>query len=155
MVRNLCASQKYHTMYYFLTFRCNQKLHFGTSTIKNWIYGDEWKKKFYDFHNRPIWEQREIHDQLIQAAGPLLLRNWVETIFFLIQYFKSIKSSPYFPTDSIFVRDEYQDTKGNLPHIHSILSIEFDKLSVEQKERFDDIIRSSYGDLVRLDEVEE
>ena len=29
MVRNLCASQKYHKMDLFLTFTCNQKKHFG------------------------------------------------------------------------------------------------------------------------------
>ena len=36
-----------------------------------------------------------------------------------------------------------------------MLSIEFDKLSVEQRERFDDSICSSHGGLVRSDEVEE
>ena len=45
MVRNLCASQQYHTMTHFLTFTCNMKKHFGTKVIRNWIDGDEWKKK--------------------------------------------------------------------------------------------------------------
>ena len=35
MVRNLCASQQYHTMTHFLTFTCNMKKHFGTKDIKN------------------------------------------------------------------------------------------------------------------------
>ena len=35
MVRNLCASQYYHKMDFFLTFTCNSKKDFGTSTIKN------------------------------------------------------------------------------------------------------------------------
>ena len=58
MVRNLCASQIYHTMHYFLTFTCNQKLHFGTSPIKCWIDGDKWKHNFNFFYQRPIWEQK-------------------------------------------------------------------------------------------------
>ena len=36
-VRNLCSSQKYHKMDFFLTFTCNQKEHFGLSVVKNWI----------------------------------------------------------------------------------------------------------------------
>lgn len=37
MVRNLCASQKNNTHSHFLTFTCNQKLHFGTAPIKSWV----------------------------------------------------------------------------------------------------------------------
>ena len=116
-------------------------------------FWEEWKNQFSNFHNRPEWEQHEIHNQLIQAAGPLLLRNWMETRIFLIEYLRGSESSPYFPVDSTFVRDEYQDTKGSLPYNHLMLSIDFDKITTEQKERIDDIIRASYGDLVRPDEV--
>ena len=154
MVRNLCASQKYHTMHYFLTFTCNQKLHFGTSPIKNWIDGDEWKHCFKDFFDRPQWEQQEIHNQLIQAAGPLLLRNWLEARTFLVEYLRGSESSPYFPAECIFVRDEYQDHKGNLPHIHMMISIKLEELNSEQKERLDDLIRASPGELVKPHEVQ-
>ena len=51
MVRNLCASQQYHTMTHFLTFTCNMKKHFGTKVIKNWIDGNKWKKKIPNFNN--------------------------------------------------------------------------------------------------------
>ena len=37
VVRNLCASQKYHHMDFFITLTCNQKKHFGVAPIKNWI----------------------------------------------------------------------------------------------------------------------
>ena len=154
MVRNLCASQKNYTMHYFLTFTCNQKLHFGTSPIKNWIDGDEWKHCFMNFFNRPHWEQQEIHNQLIQAAGPLLLRNWLETRIFLIEYLRGSESSPYFPAECIFVRDEYQDHKGNLPHIHMMISVKLGDLNSEQKERLDDLIRASPGELVKPHEVQ-
>ncbi len=43
-VRNLCASQSYHKMDYFLTFTCNQKEHFGMSKIKRWIDRDSWER---------------------------------------------------------------------------------------------------------------
>ena len=45
MVRNLCASKRYHIMTHFLTFTCNMRKHFGTKAIKLWIDGEEWKKK--------------------------------------------------------------------------------------------------------------
>ena len=37
MVRNLCFSQKYFPWDHFLMYICNQKNHFGTAPIKNWI----------------------------------------------------------------------------------------------------------------------
>ena len=40
MVRNLCYSEKYHKWSHFLTFTCNQKNHFGTAPIKNWMDDD-------------------------------------------------------------------------------------------------------------------
>ena len=51
MVRNLCASQEYHTMSHFLTFTCNMKKHFGTKIIKQWIDSNEWQKKLIIFMN--------------------------------------------------------------------------------------------------------
>ena len=45
-VSNLCASQKYHKMDYFLIFTCNQNEHFGMSKIKRWLYDGEWMKYF-------------------------------------------------------------------------------------------------------------
>ena len=35
LVRNLCASQEFHKMTYFLTFTCNQATQFGVQVIKN------------------------------------------------------------------------------------------------------------------------
>ena len=64
-----------------------------------------------------VWEQ-DIHRKLTQAAGTLLLRSWMEKIYILIQYLRVSSSSPYFPMDSIFVRDEFQYLNGKLPHIH-------------------------------------
>ena len=43
-VRNLCASQKYHKMDFFLTFTCNQSDHFGVSKIKNCLDSCDWEK---------------------------------------------------------------------------------------------------------------
>ena len=43
---NLCASQKYHKMDFFLTFTCNQSDHFGVSKVKNWLDSRDWENIF-------------------------------------------------------------------------------------------------------------
>ena len=101
MVRNLCASQRYHKMHFFLTFTCNQKKHFGTSAIKEWIDGDKWKTKWDGFEDLTPREQKEVHKQLMEAAGPLMLCNWMESRAFFYDYLRGSPSSPYFPADAI------------------------------------------------------
>eukprot|EP00957_Ditylum_brightwellii_P067954 5158834-Ditylum_brightwellii.AAC.1 len=51
MVKNLCALQKYHKMDCFLMFTCNQKKHFGTAPLSEWIDSREWGKHIADFEN--------------------------------------------------------------------------------------------------------
>ena len=59
-VRNLCASQKYHKMDFFLTFTCNQREHFGMSHIKRWIDDSLWERNYPCFESFPIAEKAEI-----------------------------------------------------------------------------------------------
>ena len=40
-----------------------------------------------------------------------------------IDYLIGSDESPYAPVDAVFVRDEFQDLMGNLPHIHMLLSL--------------------------------
>ena len=67
-VRNLCASQGYHKMDFFLTFTCNQNDHFGMKFIKRWIDNDEWQKHFtlfdsysHDEKGRFLWLWHSLH----------------------------------------------------------------------------------------------
>lgn len=133
VVKNLCASQKYHPMTFFLTFTCNQSMHFGIRHIKNWIDSNKWHIHFkgYDYLN--FSEQEEIKNSMSQAAAPLLLRNWMEVRKILIDYLYDSPLSPYAPVQAIFARDEYQGDAGNLPHIHMMLSMHMDSLSEERK----------------------
>ena len=121
--------------------------------IKQWIDGEEWKNNFDGYHDLPVWEQDDIHRQLMQSAGPLLLRNWMETRSILIQYLRGSPSSPYFPMDSIFVRDEFQELNGNLPHIHLMCSLKYEEMNDEQRYRIDNLVRASFGLIVRTDEL--
>lgn len=155
IVKNLCASQKYVPMTFFLTFTVNQLEHFGVREIKRWIDGSKWKQFYDNFNDLSYEEKEEVKNGLEQAAAPILLRNWMETRIFLIDYIYGSKSSPYHPVKGIFSRDEYQKDKGNLPHIHLILSVDMDKISEEKKTKLNDLIRASICSIRTYDEVQE
>ena len=95
MVRNLCFSQKYVSWTHFLTFTCNQKYHFGTSEIKNWIDSNEWKKHYPDFYLLGFDEQQEIENAITDASAGLLLHCWEEVFLLFINYLRKSKSSPF------------------------------------------------------------
>ena len=88
MVRNLCYSQNYVSWTHFLTFTCNQKHRFGTSNIKNWVDGDEWKSHYPNFYQLELDEQKQIADAIIEASAGLLLRCWEEVFFIIYQLFE-------------------------------------------------------------------
>ena len=153
MVKNLCASQKYHKMDFFLTFTCNQSEHFGVKNVKNWIDGNLWKDYFPEFHYFSLDQQIEIIRGVEQSAAGILLRNWMEVRKLLINYLYDSPSSPYEPVEIIFSRDEYQGEVGNLSHIHMMISMNMDELNEHQQGKIDDLIRASIVDIVRVDEV--
>ena len=68
MVNNLCASQKYHKMDYFVTYTCNQAEHFGVCNIKNWVDNGEWNDHYPEFHFLPDFGKKEIHEAVVQAS---------------------------------------------------------------------------------------
>lgn len=155
MVKNLCASQRYHPMDFFITLTCNQLRHFGTSMIKEWIDGSEWKQHYPGFDKLNETEQNEISRALAQAAGPLILRNWQEVCALMINFLRYAKHSPFKKVGSIFGRNEYQAEVGNLSHIHLMLQVRWNELTEEQRKFMDNLIRADIGSIARSDEVQE
>ena len=153
-VRNLCASQVYHKMHFFLTFTCNQAEHFGIAPIKGWLDGNKWKKYFPNYDFLSLDEQVEILRGLQQSAAVLLLRNWMEVRKMFLLYMCTSPTSPYYPVDAVFARDEYQNDAGNLPHIHMMLSLKTSEMTEDQIDKMDELVRASIVDIVRDDEVD-
>ena len=153
-VRNLCASQVYHKMDFFLTFTCNQREHFGISHIKKWIDGHIWESYFPEFSSFTDYEKEEVRKGMKQSASGLLLRNWMEVRKVFINYLFKSETSPYTPSDAIFARDEYQGDVGNLPHMHMLIAMKDSEMSVEQKENMHDLVRASVCDIVSFEEVD-
>ena len=86
-VRNLCSSQKYHKMDFFLTFTCNQSEHFGMAPIKKWLDSGLWKNNFPGFDTLSCWEQEEVTKGMNQSAAGILLRTWMEVRKYLLLSF--------------------------------------------------------------------
>ena len=147
------ASQKYLPFTHFLTFTCNMKRHFGTKPIKNWIDGDEWKKNYPKYNDLTFDERKEIHQALNQAAAPLLLRAWNETCRIFLDYLKKSPSSPFRKVVTLFARHEFQASIGNLPHIHCMLKVGWEYLSEEEKKIVNNLVRASYLDIIKMDEI--
>ena len=154
MVKNLCASHKYHPMDYFITLTCNQLKHFGTSIIKEFIDSSDWHQYYTNFAKLNHSEQEEITSLLSQAASGLILRNWQEVCKLFIQYLRRSRNSPFRRVGSIFARNEYQATNGNLSHIHLMLQVRWDLLSNEERIFVKNLIRGSVGNIVKSDEVQ-
>ena len=95
-------------------------------------------------------EQFEIKNALNQAAALLLLRAWNESCRIFLNYLKIIPSSSFKNVDIIFARHEFQSTVGNLPHIHAMFKVKWDKLSQEEKKCVNECIHASVLDIIRI-----
>ena len=80
-------------------------------------------------------EKEEVTQGLQQSASCLILRCWMEVRKIFILYLYTSSTSPYHPSEAIFSRDEYQSDTGNLPHIHLMISLDVESMSVEQKNK--------------------
>ena len=107
--------------------------YFVLSSIKRWLDSGEWINNIPDFHQLLSHDQDELVDAMIQAAMGTFTRNWMEIKKLFLLYIYNSSSSPYFMSNCIFARNEYQPNTGNLSHIHLIL-VNNKKLTQEQKQ---------------------
>ena len=153
MVRNLCAAQKYIQSDFFVTYTCNQKKHFGTKPIKEWLDSEEWIHEYKDFHKLPLHHQNEIKKAMVQASGVLMFRTWEEASKLFLEYLYKSPSSPFINVLAYLFRKEYQHDKGNLSHTHGMIAIRWSDLNEVEIEFINSLIRASYLDVVLPHEV--
>jgi hypothetical protein len=153
MVKNLCASEKYHPKDYFVTITCNQLKHFGTKILKEWIDSQEWVHMNPQFRNLTPIEKEEIQVAMAQAGSGLFLRNWQEICQLLVDYLRYSPRSPFKRVGSIFSRNEYQKDVGNLSHIHLILQVLWDLLNESELEFMEELIRADIISVVKSEEI--
>ena len=99
-------------------------------------------------------EKIEIKNVLEQAASGSLLHAWNESCRIFLDFIKSRPSSPFKNVSSLFARHEFQSQAGNLPHIHTMIKINWNSLTNQEKQFVNDCIRASVLDIVKVHEMQ-
>lgn len=157
VVNKLAAAVAEQQATYFYTHTCNQENHFGMQQIKQWLDSYELEdiilSKFSSMtsltHNILRYKE-EIKSSLIQSAAIPMLRNWMEVSAIWMNYIKNSNERPLGKIRNIWWRHEYQDTKGNLSHIHALIWVD----KSEPQHITLDRIRGSTLDLICEDEID-
>ena len=82
-----------------------------------------------------------------------MLRVWEEVSKIFLDFFTQSKNSPYKHVNATFSRREYQSNSDNLTHSHIILAINWECLTIEEREFVENLARGSVFDAVRLAEI--
>lgn len=102
------------------------------SPIRNWIDSPEFKvevEKEYGKLDPEKWD--EVYNACIQASCVPMVRNWMEVSELYMHYIAKSPERPLGKVKKIWWRHEYQETKGNLSHIHCLIWIEEDDEEME------------------------
>ncbi len=156
VVNKLAAAVAENQATYFYTHTCNQEDHFGIRNIKKWIDSYELESIIISKINaiKGLTEnieryRDELKKSIIQSSAVIMLRNWMEVSTIWMDYIKTSKERPLGKVKQIWWRHEYQDTKGNLSHIHALIWNESEPIE-ETLNR----IRGSTIDLISNEELD-
>jgi len=150
VVNRLAAALGEEQATYFYTQTCNQSEFFGVSPIKRWIDSLEFEREVENsYGNLTADEKEEVLKAAKQAACVSMVRNWMEVSEIYMHYLAKSPERPLGKVKKIWWRHEYQDSSGNLSHIHCLIWTEDDDEQVILSR-----IRGSVADLFRMDDVE-
>ena len=152
VVNRLAAAVANREATYFFSHTANMKDHFGLAPIKEWIDSDEAVNR-YCSGGETLKERQEIRQALQQEAAVTLLRVWMEVSILYMNYITNSKEQPLGEVDNIWWRFEFQDSIGNLPHIHALIWLK-DKPSPDKSE-IEERIRGSIMSLIEPDEIDD
>ena len=136
---------------YFYTHTCSMKTHYGMKILWDWLAGEEIMTEVLGEFGMSD-ERSKTRRNIIDAAGVLLLRAWMEVIYIWVNYITNSPERPIGRVIHFLFRMELQDAKANLPHLHSMLWTDDDLTSPTGMATVLDRIRGSIGDIIRPDE---
>ena len=140
---------------YFYTHSVNQRDHFGVKEIKHWIDSDELERivmeELFNSGELTPSDEAEMRASIAGAAAVTILCNWIETAEIWMTYIMNSKERPLGHVWRMWWRHEYQESAGNLSHIHALLWLKHSKEETEEVTL--DRIRGSTLQLVRTDEI--
>ena len=88
-----------------------------------------------------------------QAAAPLLLQGWNESCRLFLDYLKKSPYSPFKKVKTLFARHEFQASIGNFPHICLMLRVSWEELADGENCFVNGLVRASYLDTIKMDEI--
>jgi hypothetical protein len=116
--------------------------------VKQWLDSEEIVNQFC-CENTSSKAREDIHQSILAGSSVYMLRQWMEVSMLYMRYITYSDKRPLGKVKKIWWRHEYQDTMGNLSHIHSLIWLEKEPLSVTQ-----DRIQGSLATLIRSDEID-
>ena len=156
VVNKLAAAVAENQATYFYTHTCNQEDHFGLRNIKKWIDSYELESIIISKISgikgltKNIERYRdELKKSIIQSSAVIMLRNWMEVSSIWMNYITTSTERPLGNVKQIWWRHEYQDTKGNLSHIHALVWTESEPIKQTLNR-----IRGSTIDLINTEELD-
>ncbi len=138
---------------YFYTHTCNQKNHFGVRKIKAWLDDPGTLDVICNGMELTLQEREDIHNSLIKGSCVVMLRNWMETCEIWMNYIWKSPEKPLGNINRIWWRHEYQESQGNLSHIHALLWTDDDLNTPVGWDDATDRIRGDLRELIRVDEA--
>ena len=154
IVNQLAAAIGEEPPTYFYTHTASMKTHFGIKLIWEWLMSDDLLNTIGS-ELETCEEQEHLRECLIDSAGVLMLRAWMEMIHVWILYITKSPEQPLGDILKFFFRMELQEAMANLPHMHSILWTKDDLSTKEGMDKALDRIRGFLDDIIRPDEREE
>ena len=134
---------------YFYTHTCSMATHFGLRHIWDWIMSDDIIQIVSSDAEK---SEQDIRRNILDSAGALILRVWMEMSHIWILYISESPDKPLGNVTKYLFRMELQDAQANVPHLHSLLWTTDDLTSKEGLSIALDRIRGIVDDILRPDE---
>lgn len=152
-VQKLAALVRDREPTYFYTHTCNQKDHFGIAPLRTWL-GKKLENLLLDTSLSET-DYEELCNSFHLAAAVQIIRTWFKVGKLYMNYILTSHEYPLGNIERHWWRWEYQDAKGNLPHIHCLLWTNESKHNPADLQKLQDRIRCSQKTFfVNKEEVE-
>jgi DNA replication protein DnaC len=156
-VNQLCAKMRQSGATYFGSHSANQRDHFGLKSIKRWIDSDElYSITLTELQARKLTITHFLEDDvkraIMESSTIVMLRHWQETTELYMRYICRSPERPLGKVLNAWYRHEYQESAGNLSHLHYLLWID---TSEEELSTTLERIRGSSFSFMTQDELDE
>lgn len=151
---NLGAAAHKHGFDLFITATCNQSKHPGIRHLHQHKESKEWTSLIEGYDILPCWERDDINISMEMAYTNILTRSWLEVRKLYVRFIMISTSSILKKVKYGFFRDEYQESSGNLSHIHALIALcKADMKNEEFANFLGDLQRNSVGEIVPAYEI--